>query len=51
MFYKKVKTRPQTPSIARQYIISKSMFEFGPLLMNKDPKGEGGPGSEGVGWT
>ena len=40
VFYKKVKTRPQTPSIARQYIISKSMFEFGPLLMNKDPKGE-----------
>ena len=40
VFYKKVKTRPQTPSIARQYIISKNMFEFGPLLMNKDPTGE-----------
>ena len=40
VFYKKVKTRPQTPSIARQFIISKNMFEFGPLLLNKDPAGE-----------
>ncbi len=39
VFYKKVKARPSTPLIARQFVISKNMFEFGPLLMNKDPKG------------
>ena len=43
VFYNKVKTRPQTPRIARQYIISKNMFEFGPLLMNKNSSGEGKP--------
>lgn len=40
VFYKKVKARPQTPTIARQFIISKNLFEFGPLLMNKDTTGE-----------
>ncbi|KXZ49496.1 hypothetical protein GPECTOR_21g722 [Gonium pectorale] len=39
VFYKKVKTRPQTPTIRGQYIISKNVFEFGPLLHSKDPVG------------
>jgi hypothetical protein len=37
VFYKKAKTRPQTPNISRQYIISLARFEFGPLLTGKDP--------------
>lgn len=44
VFYKKVKARPQTPLIRGQYVISKGVFEFGPLLHSKDPTGylEGG---------
>ncbi|PNH08880.1 Hydrocephalus-inducing protein [Tetrabaena socialis] len=39
VFYKKVKARPQTPLIRGQYIISKGVFEFGPLLHTKDATG------------
>ncbi|KAG2489301.1 hypothetical protein HYH03_012133 [Edaphochlamys debaryana] len=39
VFYKKVKARPQTPLIRGQYIISKGVFEFGPLLHSKDATG------------
>ncbi len=35
VFYKKVKARPQTPLIRGQYVISKGVFEFGPLLHSK----------------
>jgi hydrocephalus-inducing protein len=33
------KARPSTPSVSRQFIISKGVFEFGPLLIGKDPTG------------
>ncbi|EFJ42226.1 hypothetical protein VOLCADRAFT_67248 [Volvox carteri f. nagariensis] len=39
VFYKKVKARPQTPLIRSQYIISRGVFEFGPLLHSKDATG------------
>jgi hypothetical protein len=32
VFYRKTKTRPPSARISRQYVISKSTFEFGPLL-------------------
>ncbi len=34
-----VKQRPPTPSISRQYVAARNMFEFGPLLLGKDPAG------------
>lgn len=39
VFYRKVKARPSTPSVARQFVVSKNQFEFGPLLMGKDTTG------------
>jgi hypothetical protein len=35
------KARPPTPSVARQFIIGSGVFEFGPLLLGKDPSGYG----------
>ena len=35
VFYKKVKTRPSSANISRQYIISDQKFDFGPLLAGK----------------
>lgn len=34
-----VKARPSTPSVARQFVVSKNVFEFGPLLLGKDATG------------
>eukprot|EP00798_Chlamydomonas_sp_ICE-L_P006741 gene6741-3411_t len=39
VFVNKVKARPSTPSIARQYIVHDKVFDFGPLLINKDSTG------------
>ncbi len=33
------KVRPSTPNVARQFIINKNCFEFGPLLIGKDATG------------
>lgn len=35
VFYRKARARPQTPTIARQFIMAKNVFEFGPLLHSK----------------
>lgn len=34
-----VKARPSTPTISRQFVVGRNMFEFGPLLLGKDPTG------------
>jgi len=34
-----VKARPATPSISKQFVVSDSKFEFGPLLVGKDATG------------
>ncbi len=34
-----VKVRPSTPSVSRQFVISKNLFEFGPVLAGRDPTG------------
>lgn len=39
VFFRKVKTRPQSPLVNRQYIINKGTFEFGPLLAGKPSEG------------
>ena len=36
VFYRKLKTRPPTPQISKQYIIPKQTFEFGAVLCGKD---------------
>lgn len=36
VYYKTAKVRPQTPQVKQQYILSSSMFEFGPLLSGRD---------------
>lgn len=35
VFYRKVRSRPRSPLISRQYIIPAERFEFGPLLSGK----------------
>ena len=42
VFFRKVKARPQTPNICRQFIVNDKVFAFGPLLMNKDATGAHG---------
>ncbi|KAJ9512718.1 hypothetical protein QJQ45_019009 [Haematococcus lacustris] len=39
VYYRKVKARPPSPSVSRQFIVSKGLFEFGPLLVGKDITG------------
>ena len=36
VFMRKLKARPDTASISKQYIISKQTFEFGPVLCGKE---------------
>eukprot|EP00854_Cymbomonas_tetramitiformis_P000766 gene766-1240_t len=35
VFYRKVRQRPMSANVQRQYIISRGVFEFGPLLVGK----------------
>jgi len=35
LFYRTLKTRPPTPNLSRQYVMSTGIFEFGPLLAGR----------------
>eukprot|EP00898_Chlorokybus_atmophyticus_P005824 jgi/Chlat1/6242/Chrsp44S05765 len=35
VFYRKVKVRPASAAISKQYVVSKGVFDFGPLLAGK----------------
>ena len=39
VFARRVKTRPDSAKVSRQYIVSTGQFEFGPLLAGRDSQG------------
>ena len=39
VFARRLKTRPDSAKISRQYIVSTGQFEFGPLLAGRDSQG------------
>jgi len=39
IFYRKMKTRAEGQIVSKQFIVSKNVFEFGPLLVGKDKEG------------
>jgi hypothetical protein len=38
VFMNRIKGRPERVLVQKKYIMNKQLFEFGPLLINKDPK-------------